>query len=322
MWQYIVRRIFISILLLFVFSLLLYTLIRNMPGDYVSVMTAGKKNVSEEMITNLRRIYGLDTGIFQGYLNWVKNAVTGNFGESFYYNRPVSEIIPGRMMVSFSFALPVLLLEVLIGIPLGIFSATRPYSASDYAVTTLAFVGISVPGFFLATILKRVFAYGLGWFPPFGLVDARQGYSGFMLFLDKAHHLVLPVLTLTLLGIGAFMRYARSSMLDVMNSDYIRTARAKGLSERRVVYHHGLRNTMIPIVTIIGSALPFLFAGAIITEQIFAIPGIGKMGLDALQNNDIPLIMAFNLIVAALTLAGSLLADISYAFVDPRVRLG
>ena len=321
MWQYIVRRILISVLLLFVFSLLLYTLIRSMPGDYVSVMTTGKKNVSEEMIANLKRIYGLDTGIIRGYLNWAKNAVTGNFGVSFHFTRPVSEIIPERMMVSFAFALPVLILEVLIGVPLGIFSATRPYSAMDYTVTAFAFLGISVPAFFLATVLKRVFAYGLEWFPPFGLIDGRLSHTGFALFLDKSYHLVLPVITLTLLSVGAYMRYARSSMLDVMNSDYIRTARAKGLSERRVVYHHGLRNTLIPIVTIIGGSLPGLFAGAVITESIFGIPGVGKMGLDALQNNDIPLIMTFNLIGAALTLAGSLLADISYAFVDPRVRL-
>ncbi|GHU42788.1 peptide ABC transporter permease [Clostridia bacterium] len=321
MWQYIVRRIFISVMILFGISILLYILIRSMPGDYITMMTTGKNNVTPAMVEHLRHLYGLDTNIPQGYFNWISRAIQGDFGVSFFYQRPVADIIGEKVLVSFTLALPVFILTILIGVPLGIISATRPYSKLDYAITTIAFVGISVPSFFLAVVLKRVFAYGLKWFPPFGMVTATEDYTGFALFMDKSWHLVLPIVCLTFIGIGSYMRYARSNMLEVLDTDYIRTARAKGLPEGTVIYSHAFRNTLIPIVTIIGGSIPGLFAGAMITENLFQIPGIGWYGYQSLTNGDIPFVMAFNLFVAALTLLGNLLADISYALVDPRIRL-
>ena len=321
MWQYIVRRIFTSIIILFVIAFILYLIIRSMPGDYVVNITAGKKNVTPEMVAQLMHIYGLDTGVIEGYFKWLGNALQLDFGNSFMYGEPVTKILGERMLVSFTLMLPAFFLELLIGIPLGIFSAIRPYSKTDYALTTFAFIGLSVPSFFLAVVLKRTLGYGAGIFPPFGLVSATQDYTGFAHIMDYAWHLVLPVIVLSFTSLGIYMRYSRSSMIESLGEDYIRTARAKGLPERTVIYGHGLRNAMIPIVTLIGADIPALFGGAIITENLFAIPGIGWMGYQAMLAGDIPLVMAFNIFLAALVLLGNLLADISYAFVDPRVRL-
>ena len=321
MWQYIIRRIFVSILILFVIAFILYLIIRSMPGDYVTNITAGKKNITPEMVASLRHIYGLDEGIIQGFFSWAGNAARLDFGISFMYHLPVAQLLGQRMMVSFTLLLPALLLEILIGVPLGVFSATKPYSKADYSLTALAFIGLSVPSFFLAVILKRTLGYGAGIFPPFGLVSATEDYTGFAYVMDYAWHLVMPVIVLAFTSLGFYMRYARSNMIEALGEDYIRTARAKGLPERRVIYSHGLRNALIPIVTLIGGELPALFSGAIITENLFAIPGIGYTGYQAMIGGDIPLIMAFNVFLAALTLLGNLLADISYAFVDPRVRL-
>jgi len=304
-----------------VIAFILYLLIRSMPGDYVTNITVGKKNVTPEMVAALKHLYGLDTGVIQGFINWLGSAVRLDFGNSFTYNQPVTQLLGQRMMVSFSLLLPALLLEILIGVPLGVFSATRPYSKTDYSLTALAFIGLSLPSFFLAVILKRSLGYGAGIFPPFGLVTATEDYTGFAFIMDYAWHLVMPVIVLAVTSLAYYMRYARSSMIESLGEDYIRTARAKGLPERTVIYSHGLRNALIPIVTLIGGEIPALFSGAIITENLFAIPGIGYTGYQAMIAGDIPLVMAFNIFLAALTLLGNLLADISYAFVDPRVRL-
>ncbi len=319
MWQYIIRRIAISIVILFGVAFIIYCLIQAMPGDYVSKITTGKKNVTPEMIARLNHLLGLDKGLFEGFFSWCGQVLRGNFGESFFYFKPVTEILGEKMVMSFTLALPVFVLELLIAVPLGIISATKPYTTVDYTVTTFAFIGLSLPTFFFATILKRVFAYGLGWLPPSYIID--QSLTGSASFFNRVENYILPVTCLLIVGVGGYMRYARTNMMDVLNADYIRTARAKGLSERTVIYKHAFRNTLIPIVTMIGGAIPGLFAGAMITENLFGFPGIGWTGYQALQNGDIPLIMAFNVILAALTLLGTLLADISYALVDPRVRL-
>jgi peptide/nickel transport system permease protein len=291
-----------------------------MPGDYVKNITTGSKNVTPEMVENLKRLYGLDKGPVEGYVQWALNAVRGNFGMSFYYQRPVAEVMGEKMMVSFTLMLPVFIIELLIGIPFGIFSATKPYSKMDYIVTTFAFVGISVPTFFLATVLKSVFGYGLKWLPPSYIVDTNQ--TGLALFANRASNYVLPAAVLIITGVGAWMRYARTNMLDVMNADYVRTARAKGVPERAVVYRHAFSNTLIPLVTLIGGSIPSLFAGALVTENLFKFPGVGWAGYHALDVGDVPFIMGFNIVLASLTLLGTLISDITYVLVDPRVRLG
>jgi peptide/nickel transport system permease protein len=213
-------------------------------------------------------------------------------------------------------------IELLIAIPLGVIAATKQYSRADYAITAGALIGISLPTFFFATLLKLLFSVKLGWFDLYGIVGRDYAKLDAMgQFLDKANHLVLPILTLVIVSIGSLMRYTRTNMLEVLNSDYIRTARAKGLSERTVIYHHAFRNTLIPLVTIVGGSLPGLFAGALITETLFMIPGIGYTSYQAMVAGDIPFSMFYLTFMAILTLLGNLLSDILYAVVDPRVRI-
>lgn len=320
MRQYIIRRILISVLILFGISVILYTVIRSMPGDYISNILKERPGVTREQVDHLRSVYGLDESLVQGYVKWVLSAVRGDLGTSFIYQRPVTEVIGSKVWTSFWLAFPAFVLELMIAVPLGIVSATKQYSKTDYAVTVFALVGISLPSFFFASILQRIFALWLGWFPLQGMITARLDLEGFLLIIDKAWHFVLPVLVLTVTSLGALMRYSRTNMLEVINSDYIRTARAKGLPEKKVIYSHAFRNTLIPIVTIVGASLPGLFSGAMITEGIFAIDGIGYTALNALTQSDIPFLMGFNLFLAVLTLAGNLLSDIFYAVVDPRVN--
>jgi peptide/nickel transport system permease protein len=210
----------------------------------------------------------------------------------------------------------------MIAIPLGITAATHQYSFRDYFVTVLVMIGISLPSFFFGQILKNMLAMQLGWFPSSGLGSASMDYSGIGLILDYLSYLVIPVLTVVVLSIGGRMRMTRTNMLEVLNSDYIRTARAKGLHESKVIYKHAFRNTLIPLVTSLAGLLPSLFSGAIITEQVFGLPGIGNMAYQATLVADIPFIMGYNLFLAVLSIVGVLLADIMYAVVDPRVKLG
>ena len=216
----------------------------------------------------------------------------------------------------------VTVLQLVIAIPLGIRAAVKQYGATDYITTVITLLGISLPSFFFAALLIRVFASGLGWFPVQGLVSGGASYSGIAYYLDMLWHLVLPMMVLVVLSIGGLMRYTRTNMLEVLNSDYIRTARAKGLSENKTIYVHAFRNTMIPLVTLLAGILPSLFGGAMITEQVFAIDGIGNMAYKALKQSDVPFIMGYNMFLAVLTVIGTLLSDIMYAIVDPRVKLG
>lgn len=261
--------------------------------------------------------------IFEGYFLWLKDALRGDFGDSWKYGQPVSDVIFQNMGVSFMVALISLILELIIAIPLGIKSAYKQYSKLDYTVTVLTMIGISFPSFFFGRLMIKFFALDLGWFPVGGLVssDMPVDASAMTVLLDKAWHLVLPIFVLTILSIGSLMRYTRTNTLEVLSADYIRTARAKGLSEKTVIYKHAFRNTMIPVVTMLAGTLPGLFGGAMITEQIFDIPGIGNTAYQALQAGDIPFVMGYNMFIAVLTVAGVLLADLMYAVVDPRVKL-
>ena len=321
MWQYIVRRLFISVFVLLGVSMIVYGLIRMAPVDYVTTLTSNNPEVTQEMVDRLNELYGLNDSIPEGYIKWASGAVKGDLGTSFLFNEPVATVISEKMWVSFWMAFPSYILQILIAIPLGIISATKQYSKTDYAVTTFALMGISLPSFFFSAVLQRIFAQGLGWVPLSGMINARMDYEGFALIMDKAHHLILPIAVLTMLGIGGLMRYSRTNMLEVLNEDYIRTARAKGLSENKVIYRHAFRNTLIPIVTMVGGMLPGLFGGAMITEGIFAIDGIGNTALQALRSGDIPYIMGSTMFMAVLTLFGTLVSDILYGVVDPRVRL-
>ena len=209
----------------------------------------------------------------------------------------------------------------MIAIPLGITAATHQYSVRDYVVTVLVLIGISLPSFFFGQMLKDIFANKLGWFPVSGMASAGVSLTGFSKMLDYLWHMCLPILTVVILSIGSRMRMTRTNMLEVLNSDYIRTARAKGLNEKKVIYKHAFRNTMIPLVTSLAGLIPSLFSGAMITEQVFSLTGIGSYALNAMQQGDIPVIMTYNMFLACLSVLGVLLADLMYAVVDPRVKL-
>jgi peptide/nickel transport system permease protein len=271
-------------------------------------------------------MYGLEAnptfgGIVKGYLTWLKALLQFDLGTSFVYGIPVGEVITSHMGVSFAVALIATIFEFLIAIPLGITAATHQYSLRDYIVTIFVMIGISLPSFFFGQLLKDVFAMKLGWFPPSGILDATQTLTGGALILDYARHMFIPILTVVILSIGGRMRMTRTNMLEVLNSDYIRTARAKGLKEKKVIYKHAFRNTLIPLVTSLAGLLPSLFSGAIITEQVFDLPGIGNKAFQAMVAADIPFIMGYNMFLALLSVIGVLLADLMYAWVDPRVKL-
>ena len=325
MVKYIIKRLGLSILILLGVSLIIYALIRCMPVDFVtqklSSLTTSGNEVSQEQIDNMMKLYGLDTNVFEGYLGWLGKLVKLDFGNSFKYQIPVIDVIKDSMGVSFAVAMIATIFEFLIAIPLGVTAATHQYSVRDYIVTVLVMIGISLPSFFFGQLLKNVFAIQLGWFPSSGLIDASKDLSGLSLILDQAWHLFIPILTVVILSIGGRMRMTRTNMLEVLNSDYIRTARAKGLKEKVVIYKHAFRNTMIPLVTSLAGLLPGLFSGAIITEQVFGLPGIGNKAFEAMLVADIPFIMGYNMFLALLSVIGVLLADLMYAVVDPRVKL-
>ncbi|HCL03136.1 MAG TPA: diguanylate cyclase [Lachnoclostridium phytofermentans] len=328
MWKYIVKRVLTSIVILFFVSLIIYTIIRCIPTSYIEKLARERASLPgaksyTEWLDQLRTMYGMDCGIIEGFFRWLASAVRGEFGDSWYFNIPVTAKFSSVIWDSFYLGVVSFILEIVIAIPLGILSARKQYSKTDYAVTVFALIGISLPGFFFATILKLIFSIHLGWFDLYGkvgrLYDQLDTWGK---FLDVAAHFVLPIATLVIISVGSLMRYTRTNMLEVLNSDFIRTARAKGLSESTVINKHAFRNTLIPIVTIIGGTLPGLFAGAMITETLFQIPGIGYTSYLAMTNGDIPFFMFYMTFMAALTLMGNLISDILYAVVDPRVRVG
>ena len=286
-------------MILFFVGFLIYALMRCLPTSYIENMARQKSmqpgsKSFEEWMAQLTTMYNMDKNIIPGYFAWLGNALRGQFGDSWFYTVPVLEKFNDCIWLSFAMGGIAFLLEVLIAIPLGSIAATKQYSRADYTISILALAGISLPTFFFASLLKLVFSVKLGWFDLFGLVGRNYNQlSAWGQFLDKAHHLVLPVVTLVVISVGSLMRYTRTNMLEVLNADYIRTARAKGLSERKVVYHHAFRNTLIPLVTIIGGSLPGLFSGALITETLFAIPGIGYISYQAMIAGDIPFSMFY-----------------------------
>ena len=329
MLKYILKRLGLALLILLGVSLIIYFLIRLMPVDFIqdkiNAMNQGGATVPQETVDKMYEMYGLGDnsflGILGGYWSWLKALAQFDLGTSFVYGIPVADVIVSHMGVSFAVALIATIFEFMIAIPLGITAATHQYSIRDYVVTILVMIGISLPSFFFGQILKDMLAMKLGWFPPSGLTDATQTLSGLSLIWDYLRHLFIPILTVVILSIGSRMRMTRTNMLEVLNSDYIRTARAKGLKERVVIYKHAFRNTLIPLVTSLAGLLPSLFSGAIITEQVFDLHGIGNLAFQAMADGDIPFIMGYNMFLALLSVLGVLLADLMYAVVDPRVKL-
>ena len=327
MRKYIIKRLLISVVILIFVTFIIYVLMRSLPTSFLESvarqksMTPNSKSF-EEWMEQLRDTYGMDKGIIMGFFSWCGKAVRGDFGDSWKWTVPVTEKFKDAVGISFIMGLISFFFEIIIAIPLGIIAATKQYSKTDNIITVVAMACYSLPTFFFASLLKLVFCVRLGWFELGGLVGRNYMYLDTMgKFLDRAHHLVLPIVTLVVISIGGLMRYTRTNMLEVLNADYIRTARAKGLSERKVIYNHAFRNTLIPLVTILGGSLPGLFSGALITETLFSIPGIGFVSYQSMVSGDIPFSMFYLVFLSILTLLGNLITDILYAVVDPRVRI-
>ena len=314
-----------SVLILFGVSILLYTLLRVMPGDYVTQKFTlnPSSEITPEKIEAMKELYGLNDNIFVGYFKWLWKALHGDFGESFQFQAPVTQVIGDYMWTSFILTLLALIIYYPLAIFLGVRAAVKQYGVFDYVTTVITMLGISLPAFFFSAILIKVFAFDFGWFDTsLGLISSGMiNASEWEMFWDKAWHLVLPMITVVVLNIGGLMRYTRTNMLEVLNADYIRTARAKGLSENKVIYIHAFKNTMIPLVTMLAGLLPGLFGGSMIIEQVFSIPGIGLKAYQALNAGDIPFVMGYNMFLAILSVLGMLLTDIMYVLVDPRVKI-
>lgn len=330
MTKYILKRVLYSLFILLVVSIILYLLIRLLPMDYVERTFLSQSmigTIDEEELYRIKELYGLADDSFVGYLsgywNWLTSALSGDLGTSFLYNQPVSTVIVDHMWISFGIAIIAFVLEFVIAIPLGIKAATRQYGATDYTTTVFAMVGISFPSFFLAILLIKIFSVDFGWFPTTGLVDPSVMVtgSGFEIFANKLWHMILPMVTIVIISVGGLMRHARTNTLEMLNQDFVRTARAKGLSEKSVIYKHVFRNTMVPIVTMMAGILPSLFGGMMLLEQVFALEGIGQIAYKALVAGDIPFIMGYNMFLAILTVLGTLLSDIAYMIVDPRIKI-
>ena len=328
MLKYTLKRLLYSVLILFFVMFIIYILMYNMPSGYVETKARelasrpGATKSYQEWLADLNAQYGMDKGVVAGYLTWAGNAVRGNWGDSWAWTIPVTKEFHNTVWYSFVLGFVSFIFEILIAIPLGITAAKKQYSFTDYFTTVVSMICISMPTFFLATVLKYVFSVKLGWFDLSGMQSRNYMYlSDFGKFLDVAKHFVLPCVTIVIISIGGLMRYTRTNMLEVLNADYIRTARAKGVPEKKVINYHAFRNTLIPLVTTLGGSLPGLFAGALITETLFSIRGIGYASYTSMTTGDIPFIMFYLAFISILTLLGNLISDLLYAVVDPRVRL-
>lgn len=317
MHKYIFRRLLVMIPLLFVITVIIFTFAKLAPGDAFS----GEPNpkVRAEDIQKKRAMYGLNDPPYIQYISWLKNVSHGDLGVSLRFQEPVADLIKERLGNTVLLSVISLFITLIISLPIGIYSARKPYSVFDYSSTTFGFLGLATPNFFLGIILIYIFAIQLQWLPAQGTVSSAD-VEGFDLWIDKLKHVIMPAISLGTAGTAAYMRYMRSEMLEVMDRDFIRTAKSKGVPERSLLFKHTLRNALIPIITLLGFELGGLLSGAIITEYVFSWPGMGRLFIESVTNRDYPIIMAINLILATAILLGNLLADIFYAIVDPRIR--
>lgn len=327
MLKYIAKRLIFGLFIVLTGALVIYTIIRCLPNSFVETVARQLSNLPgsksyDELLAQLNVQFGFDTSIIEGFGRWLKDAVRGEFGYSWKFNQPVVDKFNSVIWYSVIINIITFFLQAVIAIPLGILAARKQYSKTDYTVTVIALMGISLPTFFLASLLKYIFSIKLGWFDLYGVVGRlHEQLTPFQQMLDYGHHMVLPVITLMILSVGGLMRYTRTNMLEVLNSDYIRTARAKGLPENRVINQHAFRNTLIPLVSYASYLLPSMFGGSMITETLYQIPGIGYISYMSITAGDIPFTM-FNLVfLQVLTQVSLIVADIMYAVVDPRVRI-
>jgi peptide/nickel transport system permease protein len=322
MLYYVARRLLMMVPLMFGITIISFIVIHLAPGGPVEVQIEMQMKASAEARENLKRLYGLDKPLHEQYIDWLTRFATLDFGKSFVDGRDVLEKIIERVPITLGINILSILVVFSIAVPIGILSAVRQYSIFDKVATVFVFVGFSTPTFWLALLLMILFGVSLGVLPISGIqsIDTSD-MNTFERIVDVVKHLILPVGVSAFAGVAGMSRYSRSSMLEVIRQDYIRTARAKGLSEGKVIMKHAFRNALMPIVTILGLMVPALIGGSVIFETIFAIPGMGQLFYSSAMSRDYPTIMGVLVIGATLTLLGNMLADIAYAFIDPRIRV-
>ena len=322
MTKFIIRRILISIPVLFVISLLTYAFINLAPGDPISAMsdeltiTAGG-GMEGAVSEGLRRRMGLDKPWPVRYVLWLRELANGNFGRSYSTGEKVINEIGRRMIPTLELTAVTLVLSTVFGVLFGVIAALKQYSVYDYGLSIVALFGVSIPAFFFALLMLYIFAAVLGWFPSHGMNTYGTEFS----IWDNLHHLALPAFVLAIESMAGNTRYGRTAMLEVMKSDYVTTARAKGLSEYVVIGRHAFRNALLPMITITTLRLPFLFGGAILIEFMFAWPGMGQLSVTAVFNRDYTVLMGLAMVTSVIVLSANLLADVLYAYADPRIRV-
>ncbi|GIO70402.1 ABC transporter permease [Paenibacillus sp. JTLBN-2024] len=317
MSAYLTKRISYMVIILLAASLLIFCLYALTPGDFIS----SNIKLSPERKAELREIYGLNKPLLERYGIWMKNALHGDFGFSLAQQKPVLTLFNEYIWNSFLLAAVSTFFTWLIAVIIGVVSAYKQYSWFDTLVMVLIFAAMSLPSFFIGLFLIKICAVDLKWLPPGGMLTTGSNATGLAYVKEVIHHMTLPVVVMTLLGVGSLTRYFRSNMIDVIKQDYIRTARAKGLKENKVLFRHALRNALLPAITLVGFELPSLFGGSLIIEKIFNWPGIGQLYIQSFGLRDYPLLMGFTMLLAVLTVIGTLLSDILYHIADPRVRL-
>ncbi|MGE3064682.1 MAG: ABC transporter permease [Hyphomicrobiaceae bacterium] len=316
--RYVVRRILQAIPLIFVIILINFVLIHSAPGDPVDFLIGGNE-ATPEYIEGLRREFGLDQPLMTQLATYLVKFVHFDLGYSLRFREPVLSLILGRMPATFLLMGTALVFSSVVGILLGVIAAQRPYSLRDHAATFVSLAGYSMPVFWLGQIMLIVFALQLSWFPTQGMYSLRAPSAGWGRIVDIAHHLVLPALTYSFYHLALIYRLTRVKMQEVLALDFIITARAKGVAERSVVYRHALRNALLPVVTVIGLNFGFMLAGSVLTETVFAWPGMGRLLYEAIGARDYPVLMGLFVVLSTLVIAANVITDIIYALIDPRV---
>lgn len=313
MHRYLAKRLLQGAILLIVVSIVMFFIIRMAPGGPAILL---QQDITKEMAETMAKELGLDRPVYVQYFDWVSSLLTGDLGQSISLKRPVGELIRARMGATLWLAGFAMTMAAGIAIPLGVLSAVKRYSIFDYLATGIAFFGVSIPVFWFGLMLIILFSVTLHWLPGSGMYTIGSDFS----VLDRLRHVIMPAIVLSSASMAQLARYTRSSMLSAVKEDFVRTARAKGLAERVVLYKHALRNAMIPVVTMLGVLMPRLVSGAAITESIFAWPGMGRLAIDAAFQRDYPLIMALTLLVSLIVILAGQLVDVLYVLIDPRIK--
>jgi len=319
MYRFLARRLAQSLVVFAGLSVLLFTLLVLTPGDPVELLASSLPDVQSEDIARLRKYYGLDDPVYIRYFKWARTVVKGDLGYSRTYGQPVSHLIRQRLGNTLQLLTGAFLIAFSVGVGIGVYSALHQYSFLDYVATLFSFAGLAMPVFWQGILFILLFAVWLPWFPAGGMITPGVA-SGAPMVLDRLHHLVLPTVVLATVGMASWVRYSRSSMLEVIRQDYVRTARAKGLADHIVTRKHAVRNALIPIITLVALAIPGILDGAVVTETVFSWPGMGLLLFQAVLGHDHAVAMAVLLFLAVATILANLMADVTYALVDPRIR--